>query len=240
MIGPALAAALAVAQPATEESLTPMGRALVPAGAPATASGVVRTGDELLGVDVRHGVTGVLRQEVRSRGLLSVAKPIPAGSPVYGTVLNDELVWCAPTAQPRKDGSRNWSAVCFPGEGAARFFVPAIGGLFVGGLTIGSSTNAASAVEVEEKAVDFGEPMRLVVTFAGWRRGAAQVDIGVRWKGGRSHFGRRSLPKAADGSSRLSAMGAQLRLRPVAGDPKAAQADVLLPPREDVALLESF
>lgn len=94
-------------------------QSLIPVGAePTVAEGLVSYGQTFLSAKVQHGITGVLRNQVRSG-----SRTLPVGQPVFGIIAasfdGGQIVWCAPlpdSADPSGEPQRA-ATVCLPNDG---------------------------------------------------------------------------------------------------------------------------
>lgn len=197
------------------ESLSETRDMLVPNGTVSVSASAVNTGGMIASAPARHALTGRLRAPLTFRGGSTSKAPLPAGTEVYGTLLNGgRLSWCAPyqALNPRTREQR-WEADCA---------VPALGyvahakafdhGLFAERVRFVGHTQAAS---VAESPVVFGPSMRIVYRFDGWRRRKALVRAYVEIDGqsGRMPVEYVSSSIQADGSTAVSIMDRTILLR---------------------------
>lgn len=221
--------------------LADSGATLRIAGAPVAGPGGEARFAEIVSIPIRHAVTGVLRQEVRSGGILVKTRAIPAGSRVYaiaGARLDGEQaqrIWCAPIAVQEK-GREEWDVTCFPTDpdGGLRYVHLQFDGLLAGFMPL-NDRPGATAVDVEEREVEPFSAMRLTYFFSGWKADAADIAVRAIWDNGSEPLGGFSIPRASDGSARLSALNGEFLLRPGATDPKAAVVEVVRAPSPTTA-----
>ena len=195
------------------------------------ATGPVAVDQPVLTVPARHANTGVLKQAVQPRGMFRAAKPLPAGTPVFGLPMRSlrrgaELIWCAPGVGAK--GARPGETVCFPSDpnpmpgswltkGRPPFrWVGATGWrLLPTSLRFDASHsgNWASEVVVEERPVRIGD-LRVVYALSKIEPAAVTLAARIEGEGGSSPIGPRRLPIGEDGSARLKVYGGELRLIP--------------------------
>ncbi|MFT4253170.1 MAG: hypothetical protein QM608_11855 [Caulobacter sp.] len=197
------------------------------------APGPIGRREVIVSLPVTHSLTGVLSQDVRKMGLFAGGAVMPAGTPVFGVPMSGAngpaIVWCAPKSEPRGDGVA-WTTICFPEDANnfhrwVRVFTP----LFPTYLSYANTTSGATAVTVDPKPVDL-PVMRLTFKFTEWDRTDADVLVSVEGPGAVAPLRNRSLPREADGSARLEALGGVFRLVPVGDDRHAATLEVIKPP----------
>jgi hypothetical protein len=215
----------AVAPPAPELSLKP----LVPAGAaPIVVAGDIAKGQPFFTVGVRHGVTGVLRQEVRGKGWF-FDKALPVGQPLYGVPMagagTTGLVWCAPRQddKPKGKSPTRWAAACLPQSGAQANWVEAQTAMMSVNLSWSYGSRATNALDVERGPVDL-PPMTLSYVFAGWsEQGSLMLEVRLDWGEGPQLLRALRVAPGADGVVTVKTMDGTIGVRRV-GDTARAQA----------------
>ncbi len=214
--------------------------ALVASGAPpAAVGGSMAKGTSFFTVGVRHGVTGVLKNEVQSHTWLSDRK-LPFDQPLYGVPMAGSagpgIVWCAPQAKSDSTKTRRWEAACLVDGGTAYVWVAARPALMVADLhwTAGGG-RVATPPSVERRPVDL-PPMTLSYAFGGWNKQRwAVVQVQIDWGEGPQTLRSISIPPGPDGAAAVRIMGAEIHLRPGAaskasGAVDQAEVEVLTPP----------
>jgi len=198
---------------------TPALRALVAAGAgPATVSGPLAKGQAFFTVGVKHGLTGVLKNEVQGHAWLSDRK-LPFDQPLYGVPMAGSsgpgIVWCAPQAKAGDGKTKVWSASCLVDGGGKYVWVnarPALMTLDLHWTEGGGRT--ATPPSVERRAVEL-PAMSLSYAFGGWNKQHwLVVDMQIDWGEGPQTLRSISVPPAEDGAAILRVMGADIRVRP--------------------------
>ncbi len=211
-------------------------RALVAAGpGPAAVGGNVVKGQSFFTVGVKHGITGVLKNEVQSHTWLSDRK-LPFDQPLFGVPMAGSsgpgMVWCAPQAKP--DGkTMHWVAACLVDSGSGYVWVDAHPAM----MTVDLSWNAgggraATPPSVDRRAVDL-PLMTLSYAFAGWNKEHwAKVDMQIDWGEGPQKLRTIAIPPGPDGAAALTLMGAEIRIRHAksSGTTDQALVEVLSPP----------
>jgi hypothetical protein len=203
---------------------------LKPVGAAQVRTGAVARGDAVVTVPVAHAITGRLKNQVRSKGLLAAgAAPLEIGQPVYGiTTPYGGLYWCAPR-QVEKDGRPQWTGVCLPDAGGATRWIPATPALFpTYTFGVSGNTSAADTPSVAPEPIDFGAPMTLEYRFAGWNKKYANIELHVRSAAGSGLVSYTYPSREADGSATLALMGGKVTISPAA-DGKGATVAVAEP-----------
>ena len=85
---------------------------MVLSGAPPTIiNGQFGIGQSFARAGVRHGVTGVLQNQIRPGMMWRADTPVEVGQPVFGIVTDDrQIIWCAPRIKP---GQTRYETACF-------------------------------------------------------------------------------------------------------------------------------
>ncbi|KQY34663.1 hypothetical protein ASD38_21115 [Caulobacter sp. Root487D2Y] len=218
----------AVAPPAAELSLKP----LVPAGAPpVVVAGDIAKGQPFFTVGVRHGVTGVLKQEVRGKGWF-FDKALPVGQPVYGVPMAGAsatgLVWCAPRQddKPKGKSPTRWAAACLPQNATQANWVEAQTAMMSVNLSWFYGSRTTNALDVERGPIDL-PPMTLSYVFAGWsEQGSLMLEVRLDWGEGPQLLRALRVAPGADGVVTVKTMDGVIAVKR-SGD--AAQAQALKP-----------
>ena len=216
------------AAPQPEPSLKP----LVPAGAPPTVTaGEVAKGQPFFTVGVRHGVTGVLKQEVRGKGWF-FDKALPVGQPVYGVPMagagSTGLVWCAPRQddKPRGKSPTRWAAACLPQSAAQANWVEAQTAMMSVNLAWYAGSRATNLLDVERGPVDL-PPLTLSYVFGGWsEQGSLMLEVKLDWGEGPQPLRSLRVAPGADGVVTIRTMGGVIAVRKTGA---SAQAEVVKP-----------
>jgi len=185
-------------------------------------TGVVQAGAVIASAPVIHGITGVLRNEVTSEGLIS-DRSLPAGQYVFGVPSRssmgaEEITWCAP--RPNKSGKI--VTICFPRRGAANLWLQTNESLMPTERVtlIGPE---ASDLSVERKLIPFPSAMTLIVSFSRWYvigKGLhptilAEVKVAIESGGIRYPVGVVSILPAKDGGYRFPVQNGLVTLAPL-------------------------
>ncbi|MGR4866311.1 hypothetical protein [Caulobacter sp. LARHSG274] len=194
-------------------------RPLVSAGAPpAVAVGGVAKGQPFFTVGVRHGVTGVLKQEVRGKGWF-FDKALPAGQPVYGVPMAGAgaagLVWCAPRLEekPRGKSPTRWAAACLPQNVSQANWVEAQTAMMSVNLSWYQGSRTVSAVAVEPGPIDL-PAMTLTYVFGGWsEQGSLLLDVRLDWGEGPQLLRSLRVAPGADGVVTIKTMDGVIGVR---------------------------
>jgi hypothetical protein len=227
------AASLPASSPVPALQASPPGPApkpLVPAGAPpALASGAVAKGQPFFTVGVRHGLTGVLKQEVRGKGWF-FDKALPAGQPVYGVPMAGAgatgLVWCAPRLEEKPPGKSptRWAAACLPQNVSQANWVEAQTAMMSVNLSWYQGSRTVSAVAVEPGPIDL-PAMTLSYAFGGWsEQGSLLLDVRLDWGEGPQLLRSLRVAPGADGVVTIKTMDGVIGVRRADA---AAQAETL-------------
>lgn len=203
----------------------PKSSPVLKAAGPVTPNPAGRAGrDEVIvSLPVRHGLTGVLKSEIATYGLLDKTV-YPAGAAVFGIPMGfakgPEIVWCMP-----QEAS---STICFPPryEGYA---VSYGGGFFPTMIEVRDTAHSATKPVVDYRAPVDLPILTLVVAFREWDKTDADVRVTVRSPTGVSSLGDQSLPREADGSALLSFNGGLYRLSQEGKDRRTARVEVVKP-----------
>jgi hypothetical protein len=194
-------------------------RPLVPAGAPpAVAVGGVAKGQPFFTVGVRHGLTGVLKQEVHGKGWF-FDKALPAGQPVYGVPMagagTTGLVWCAPRLadKPHGKSSTRWAAACLPQNVSQANWVEAQTAMMSVNLSWYLGSRAVSPIAVEPGPIDL-PAMTLSYVFGGWsEQGSLLLDVRLDWGEGPQLLRSLRVAPGADGVVTIKTMDGVIGLR---------------------------
>ncbi len=203
---------------------------LVADGAPSATGGVLEKGQGFFSIGVRHGLTGVLMNEVRGRGWLA-DRPLSVDQPVYGVPMagssGQTIIWCAPRLDNPADHAavKHYVGICLP-DGwwvktdnammTVNLSWPAGGGQLV------------STPTVDRRPVDL-PPISMSYAFGGWtKEGWLIVDVRLNWGEGPKTLRSIIMPPGADGVSTLRVMGGEIAVK--RGGPK--------PPESDRAIVE--
>jgi len=138
------------------------------------ASSTLEHGATIATVPVRHGFTGVLKNDVWS-GLL-IRRSVPAGHYVFGVPTRDitdprdlgQLTWCAP--QLNDGGPSPVSTVCFTSDGVTHYWYPAGSALMVTHVLHGAQFGQTVGFSVQRAPGSFPLPMTLAYVFDHWVR----------------------------------------------------------------------
>lgn len=222
----------ALAPPAAELSLKP----LVSAGtAPTVIGGDIAKGQPFFTVGVRHGVTGVLKQEVRGKGWF-FDKALPVGQPVYGVPMAGAgatgLVWCAPRQddKPKGKSPTRWAAACLPGSATQANWVEAQTAMMSVNLSWFYGSRTTNALDVERAPIDL-PPMTLSYVFAGWsEQGSLMLEVRLDWGEGPQLLRALRVAPGADGVVTVKTMDGAIAVKR-SGD--TARADALKPLRAE-------
>ena len=226
----------AVVPPAPELSLKP----LVAAGAdPVVVAGDVAKGQPFFTVGVRHGVTGVLRQEVRGKGWF-FDKALPVGQPLYGVPMagagTTGLVWCAPRQddKPKGKSPTRWAAACLPQSATQANWVEAQTAMMSVNLSWFYGSRTTNALDVERGPIDL-PPMTLSYVFAGWsEQGSLMLEVRLDWGEGPQLLRALRVAPGADGVVTVRTMDGAIGVRR-AGD--TARAEALRPLRTEAEVV---
>lgn len=186
------------------------------------AEGVLKRNQALVSIPVEYRRTGVLKEDVKGRGLFALGTVYaPAGSPGYwagnfgatmvaGTQRPSEL-WCLfPKAADGKFGS-----ACFLDRGSdiksvdiAAVVTGAFNPFLVQSFSLQQMPNYANAPRMDEKPVTIVPDLRIDFVFLEWDTKDAdfRVDVGGGWAGGFS------TPRAADGSVTVTTPAGEFKL----------------------------
>ena len=227
------AGASAIVQPAPAPAPA---EPLIANGAPVATGGALQKDQEFFSIGVRHGLTGVLMNDVRGRGWLA-DRPLLVDQPVYGVSMagssGQTIIWCAPRLENPADHAavKHYLGVCMP-EGwwvktdnammTVNLSWPAGGGQLV------------STPSVDRRPVDL-PPMTLSYAFGGWTKaGWLIVTVRLDWGEGPKLLRSIVIPPDAAGLSTLHVMGGEIAIK--RGGPNSPEADravveVRSPPR---------
>ena len=101
------------------------GAALLRAGPPHVNEGVARVGQILASMPVRHGLTGVLENQIRPGLMWRSDTAVEVGQPVFGIPTRvagqAAIVWCAPRTKP---GEKDWDTACFLPDTGGHLWIP--------------------------------------------------------------------------------------------------------------------
>ena len=216
-------------EPAPERSL------LVATGQPVVNIGTVAKGQDILTVPVRHGITGVLKAELRLIGWTK-RPPLAAGQPLYGVPMTgqthwskpeeDFIVWCAPRRAPGKTGRRAIEAYCIAPQGTSFVAVEAYSPLLQPRLDM-SHTLGVFPPQIEEGPAEIGFAMTAVYRIAGWRRDRATLRVYIRSELGEHPVGEFEVPRLGDGTALVGLLDGHLAL--TRGEKDAVEVQVLQP-----------
>jgi hypothetical protein len=180
---------------------------------------------------VRHGVTGVLKQEVRGKGWF-FDKALPAGQPVYAVPMAGAgatgLVWCAPRQddKPKGKSPTRWAAACLPQNAAQANWVEAQTAMMSVNLSWFYGSRTTNALDVERGPIDL-PPMTLSYVFAGWsEQGSLMLEVRLDWGEGPQLLRALRVAPGTDGVVSVKTMDGVISVKRV-GD--AAQAQTLKP-----------
>ena len=237
--------------PAQERALEAFStRPFVPVG-PLKLSdpGQARHGGDIASVEVKHGLTGVLRYDVTNRSLFG-KETLPAGTYVFGVPMSDvggvgapspsvvnstRVTWCAPRLKiaPNVDVT----TFCFQDRGEGRVAkVLAFEPLMPISLSGTVYDPLASDFSVERKPAEFGARMNLTYVFDKWVRlgnpegtPAAQIGVEVRVNGQMTPVSHVQVAPWTDGVYRLPVMGGFIAFQPVKKSDHQPLAPISLP-----------
>ncbi|NEX93179.1 hypothetical protein [Caulobacter sp. 17J65-9] len=237
------AALLAASAAAAQEAPAPMAdpkapvppelmEALVPAGPPEAVSvGPITRGARLVVMPVRHGITGVLKEDAVSLRRFSEPKILPAGSKMFGVPMSGgygapaQVLWCAPERAVNRKGEPHWTGVCIWGS----VWIETWASLFVTYIAFDQhAPGVQKRPQIDRQPVDFGAPMDLVFTFTEWDKTDADVFVSVQFEGGSASLGNHSVKREADGTAHLKLFGGELLLKP-GSDRRHAVVEVIKP-----------
>jgi hypothetical protein len=194
---------------------------------PTIAREPVRIGEKFFAVEVKHSITGTLRDAAMQIKLFkgNPTELIPAGARMFGirmrgTAQSDNLdadiVWCYPGPLNAQDRG----AKCIARDGSNLSRVVGVWQRFnVSGLAFGSSEPAIQAPLVDRDAIDFGEPIVMEIVVE---------KIAKRWIGIRTTLDRQSernkssqyleVERANDGNGHVLVGNGMLVLEPIDKD----------------------
>ena len=191
--------------------------------------GTLTAGEAFFHVGVKHGVTGILKNDVTSsKGLFH--QTLPAGQALYGIPMagTDDagIVWCAPRVQAGKDVVKHWTTICLPLGDSGYVWIETHPAMMTVKLNwLEENGGMATAPEVDRRAVDLPD-MTLSYVFSGWtREGWLTVDVELDWGEGPQVLRTISLPPDPNGDVIVKAMGGRLVVHALPGDNAKAASD---------------
>jgi hypothetical protein len=207
-------------------------RALVGIGVPpSVTSGATAKGQDFFSVQVRHGMTGVLRNSVESRAFLS-DRTLPLDQPLFGIPMAGSsaatVVWCAPQ-RAGAGGDLHWTAACLVDSGRGYVWVDAHPAMMTLDLQWSAGGGrAASPPSIEPRHVDL-PAMTLSYAFGGWtKQNWAEILERIDWGEGPQLLRKVDVPPDADGVATVRLMGGEILVRPAPPAKNQKPSDVAL------------
>jgi hypothetical protein len=193
-------------------------RALLPTGAPvAGQDSVLKPGQPFLTMPVRHGVTGVLQNEVRVRQAFDSGDAIPVNQPLFGLPIREhpgQIVWCA----PRRGSEGPWRTICLYDQNGAVMAMEIPTGMMA--ITLPwTKARLASPMTVQRNAAVSFPPMTLSYVFVGFTDPTlptrfARVEARLDWGEGPKAVTSMSAAVGADGVARFKLLDGEFTFRP--------------------------
>jgi len=193
-------------------------RALLSTGAPvAGQASALKPGQTFLTMPVRHGVTGVLQNEVRVRAAFESGDVIPVNQPLFGLPIRErpgQVVWCA----PRRTSEGPWRTIClYERDGAVMSMEISTGMMAV--TLPWTKARLASPMTIQRTSAVSLPPMTLSYVFVGFTDPTlptrfARVEARLDWGEGPKAITAMSAAVGADGLARFKLLDGEFTFRP--------------------------
>lgn len=161
----------ALSREAKQEIESHSGPGLVPVGASKVLAGLVKHTGVIAQIGVVHGITGVLKTDVRQKAWLA-PRSVPAGTYAFGVPTNlmfsggRALVWCA--VEMKDNDPAKPVTTCFPPVGQKIAYEPSGNILWYTHTYTVLPVIEAIGLDVERKPMTYPAPMMLTYVFDRW------------------------------------------------------------------------